>query len=355
MSYSESYSASVPFSGSVSYSYPASQSGGSGTAYYSGSVPVYVTINVNTRPFDGSVDRFNQSIGVLTGTVAGMKTAQCLAIQQTGEEVSAAIINGFFGTIKTELSQQIQALDSAMQAGLGLLIQQGKAVANKQNVMEGDYHRISSRYIKLFDDLDNECYKRIFTLDKPSFNLSEKVQKELLSESSSNTAALNLLGIEEISSSKTLLFISSLNRKAHDVLKTMHDYITQESRINLLVNSFLINDEIENKIPFYLPVIWTESDMLEDNNINRESFIPDCVSREKNQIIAETVDGFCSGALHSEWKEITETGKEALNSEFNALAESCFTESDDEMEQRVYRTMLSLWQSAHLLTLDRSV
>jgi len=48
MSYSRSYSASIPFSGSVSYSYPKSDTGGSGTAHYSGSVPVNVTINVNT-------------------------------------------------------------------------------------------------------------------------------------------------------------------------------------------------------------------------------------------------------------------------------------------------------------------
>ena len=43
MSYSKTYSGSVPFSGSVSYnySYPASEHGGSGSgvAHYSGSVP----------------------------------------------------------------------------------------------------------------------------------------------------------------------------------------------------------------------------------------------------------------------------------------------------------------------------
>ena len=350
MSYSQSYSASIPYSGSVNY--PASQN--SGTMPYSGTVPVYITINVNTQPFDGSVDRFNKSVGVLTGSVVAMKTAQCLAIQQTGEEVSAAMINGFFGAIKTELSQQIQALDSAMKACFGLLIQQSKAVADKQNVMEGDYNRISSRYIRLFDDLDNECYKRIFALDKPSFTLSEKVQKELLSESSSNTAALNLLGFEEVSSSKTLLFISSLNRKALDVLQTMHDYITQESRMNSLVNSFLSNEEIDDTVPFYLPVVWTESDMLDDNNVSRESFIPDCVSQEKNQIIAETANAFCSGVSQSEWKAITDTGKEALNREFNTLAESCFTDLNNETEQRIYKTMLSLWQNANSLTLERS-
>ena len=349
MSYSRSYHESVHYSGSVHYTYPASEHGGSGSASYSGSVPVNVTINVDTRPFDGSVNQFNNSVDILAGSVVAMKTAQCVAIQQTAAEVSSSIINGFFGTIKTELSQQLQALDSAIKATLGLLIQQGKAVTDIKNVMEGDYNRISSRYIRLFDDLDNECYKRIYALDKQSFTLAEKVQKELLSESSSNAAALNLLGIEEISSSKTFVFVSSLNRKALEVLHALHSYITQESRITSLVNSFLSNDEIKENIPFFIPVVWTESDILEGGTVKHESFIPDYLG---DRAVADQADRFCSGM--SAWKTLDSAEKEALNREFGTLAESCFAGSNDETEQRVYKTMLGLWQNSNLFSLERS-
>jgi hypothetical protein len=352
MSYSESYSASVPYSGSVSYSYPASQNGGSGTAHFSGSVPVNVTINVNTAPFDGSVDRFKTSIGALGASVAAMHAAQCAAIQQTASEISTSLINGFFGTINTELSQQLQALDSAIKAGFGLIQQQGKAVTDKKNVMEGDYNRISSRYLKLFADLDNECYKRIYALDRQSFTLSEKVQKQLLSESSSDAAAMNLLGIEELSSSKTLVFASSLNRKALEVLKTLHDYITQEFRINSLINTFLFNEEAGDPLSISIPVIWSESDMPEGGAVNRECFISDQVDPQGKQAITEKVNMFCSGAS-SAWKALEEQEKESLNREFNTLAESYFSGAGEETE-RVYRTMLSLWQNAQMSSLERS-
>ena len=358
MSYSRHYQTSVSYSGSVHYSYPASQNGGSGSASYSGSIPVSITINVNTQPFDGSVNNFNNSVNILSGSVVAMNAAQCAAIQQTANEVSNSIINGFFGTIKTELSQQIQALDSGIKARLGLLMQQNKAVTDIKNIMESDYNRITSRYVRLFADLDSECYKRIYALDKQSFALSEKVQKELLCESSSNTAALNLLGIEEISTSKILVFISSLNRKALEVLKTLHNYITQESRINILVNSFLYNDEIEEKIPMYIPVVWIESDMLEGSQICHESYIPDYYNRRRKSAsvssvddvaIAEKVSFFCSEA--SEWKAVEEADKETLNREFNTLAESFYANLDSETEQRVYKTMLSLWHNSNLFSL----
>ena len=355
MSYSERYSTNIQYSGSVSYSYPASQSGGSGTAHYSGNIPVNVTINVNTQPFDGSVNRFNSSVDVLTGSVVAMNGAQCAAILQTSKEVSASLINGFFGTINTELSQQLQALDSAIKATYGLIAEQGKAVTDKNTQMEGDYNRISSRYIRLFEDLDTECHKRIYALDKPSFLLSENVQERLISESSRNTAALNLLGIEDVSSSETLMFVSSINRRALEVLRTLHEYISQESVINSLVNSLLCDEEIGENIPFSIPVVWTESDTLEGSTVKRESFVPDFINEPRVQLISEKTDEFCSGASPAAWAAPEEPERAALDREFKARAESCFAGSDDETERRIYHTMLSLWHNSEFVSLKRSI
>ena len=58
MSYSKSYSGSVPYSGTVHYSasYGPSEHGGtvSGSVGYSGYVPVTVNLYVDTNPFDNS-------------------------------------------------------------------------------------------------------------------------------------------------------------------------------------------------------------------------------------------------------------------------------------------------------------
>jgi hypothetical protein len=353
MSYSKNYSTSVSYSGSISYSYPASQNGGSGTAHYSGSVPVNVTIDVNTDPFDGSVNCFKTSIVALGASVAAMHAAQCAAIQQTASKISESLIKGFFGTINSELSQQLQALDNAIKAGFGLIQQLDKSISDKKDVMEGDFNRISSRYMKIFADLDNECYKRIYALDKQSFTLSEKVLKQLLFESTSDTAAMNLLSVEELSSSKTLVFVSSLNRKVLEVLKTLHNYISQEFSINKLINTFLFNEETKNPLFISIPVIWSESDITEGGEINYECFVSDQIDQEKRQIITEKVNMFCSGSS-SKWKIPKETEKETLNREFNTLAESHFLDAGEQTE-RIYRTMLSLWQNTQTSSLEENL
>jgi len=355
MSYSRNYSAEISYSGSVSVSYPASQSGGSTTAHYSGTIPVDVTINVDTEPFDNSVHRFNNSVDFLSGTVAAMNAAQCAAIKKTADEISASLINGFFNTINTELSQQIQAYDSEVKAVFGLILEQGKAVTDKKNQMETDYNRISSRYIQLFSDLDTECYKRIYALDKQSFVLSEKVQRQLLSGSSCNTTAANLLGIEEVSSSNTFIFISSINRRVFEVLKTMHDYINQESIINSLVNSLLFDEKTNENTQLCIPVIWTESDLPEGSSTINETYMQQYLDPEMQQGIAGKVNKFCNNASELAFTACAESERNLLNREFNILAESNFVDSNDDTQQRVYQTMLSLWQNSELLTIERSL
>ena len=351
MSYSERYTANVQFSGSVSYSYPASQSGGSGSAHYSGTVPISVVIHVDTRPFDGSVKSFNHSVDALTGSVVAMNAAQCAAIHQTAVEVSESLTTGFFGLINTELSQQIQALDSAIKANFGLIAEQSKAVSDKNHQMENDYNRISSRYVNLFTDLDTECYKRIYALDKQSFVLSEKVQQQLLSETSRNNAALNFLGIEEVSSSKVFVFVSAMNRRVIEVLRTLYAYIGQEEAINTLVNSLLADETIDQNISIYIPAVWLESDSIESGNEKKECFMTDNIDQQQQSTITDKIDSFCTG--QTLWSACDEQEKDALNREFKALSESSFSDINNETEQRIYQTMVSLWHDSQITTLKR--
>ena len=357
MSYKQTYSANIPYSGTISYTYPASKNGGSSSVSYHGEVPLNVTINVNTNPFDSSVDNCNKTIDHLTGAVVAMSAAQSAAIRQTAKEVSKSLIDGFFGVINTELSQQLQALDSAIKASLGLIQEQSRAVSAQKNVMETDYNRISSRYLTLFADLDNECYKRIYALDKQSFYLSEKAQKQLLIEQGADAAALSLLGILEESSSKIFLLVSRLNRKAKDVLKTLREYITQEHRLNSLVNSFLFNEAAPENTPVYVPIICSEADAVDSGAVNpgatyHETFVPEYLGGEQKKAIAGKTDAICLN--NSIWRPIEAGEKETLNKEFNAQTEQYFEAKTSETEQRVYKTMLSLWQNSNQLSLGGS-
>jgi hypothetical protein len=347
MSYTQRYHDSITVSGSKTVSYPKSESGGTQTVHYSETVPLDITINVLTQPFDDSVSNTNRSIDMLTGAVVAMNAAQCAAITQSSKEVSTHIIDGFFGTIKSELSQQIQALDSAIKAGFGLIAEQGKAISAQKETVEADYYRISSRYTTLFQDIDDECYKRIYALDKQSFKLCENSGEKLLCETTSNAAAKSLLEIEEESASKNMLAVSGMTRKTRDVLKTLHDYITQETQISTLINSFLYEETVENNSDLFIPVIFFES-----SNTAAKSNVQDCalqnfISDADKKIISKKLIDFAVKTPNNRWVKMQDEEKTALDKELNSLCEAQFSGSD-EIQNRVYKTMINLWQNSDL-------
>jgi hypothetical protein len=328
---------------------------------YSGITSAEIVIHVDTGPFDSSVARVNGHVDVLTGAVVAMNAAQVAAINQTAEEVSGSLINGFFGTIKAEISQQLQALDSAVKAVFGLITEQGKAVTQKKDQMETDFNRISSRYIELFRNLDAECYKRIYALDRPAFHLSEKIQKKLISETVSGEGAKNFIAIHEEASSKTMLLASSLLKRAEEVIKTLFSYITQETRLTALVDSFVENKQIKEKTALLIPVVFTESDALEDsgNGQNYDCFLSGAVSGNEKSMISERIDAYCRNESSSRWKKPDESSGDLLDREFRLLAEKEFAENTDISEnavnnRRIYDRLIEMWNSRDFLVLTGS-
>ena len=131
MSYTRSFSKNIAVKYSGTVNYPASQNGGtmsySGTAYET----VNVDIHVDTNPFDQSVASCNNSVNGLTASVGAMNAAQCLAISENADKVSKSLIDGFFHTVRTDLSTQRAELEQSIDKKSIFI--NNKTIVNKTN------------------------------------------------------------------------------------------------------------------------------------------------------------------------------------------------------------------------------
>lgn len=145
MSYKRVLHSSVDYRKSITVSYPASEHGGSKQATVEGTIPIDITVHVDTNAFDSSISRCNGQIVALTDSVVVMNSAQCEAIAESARNISDHITGGFFSMIKSEISQNMAALFGKITSGIGLILEKVRFIQQQRAIME----YIPKRFLKL--------------------------------------------------------------------------------------------------------------------------------------------------------------------------------------------------------------
>lgn len=337
MSYRRSYTGYVHYSGTVSY--PASQNGGS--VSYSGSEPVYITIDVDTNAFDASVGHCNNAVNALTGAVVATEAAQVESKRQASKQIASTIVKGFFDYVGADLSQKIKELSSKCESLFIALMGHKDNCLSKSKQMQDDYNRISKRYSKIFEDLDKETVSRIEVLDKPTFQFAESAQN--LVDRNSNT---ELLGISTISANEnikleTVLSCSHVKQQASVLLDKANCYLQGTYRLANSVRDMLDDSQAENDI--LLPVMFVESVKNIENKETRIIGTDDGFTPSGDAVDSTLRSKFMSKEV--EWENMNSNDFDKVISYLNAEVQS------DQMDDRTLKTMLGLLNGQAIQTI----
>lgn len=288
MSYTQSFNKqiAVHYSGTVSTSVSVSTKDGvvskSVTVPYSGTVyeNVEVNVNVNTDPFDDSIDQCNSTVSMLTGAVAASEAAQVSSIRKKANKVGQTIVNGFFKTVRSEISQQITELKIQIDSTLIHMNELAKRCLSKQKQMQSDYARICERYLKLFDSLNDELHNRIFELDRPTFNLYKLADDCTRRTIKSDAITTVVVSGAENGALEARLGASVAKRQASKALNSINNFLYQQKRIDKILEQNIRNEEGEQS--FFAPVCYVET--REQNIINKKVYCPEELPVNKDMI-----------------------------------------------------------------------
>ena len=275
---------SIHYSGTVSY--PASKSGG--TVGYSGVVheDVEVNVDVDTEPFDKSVDNCNQHVNLLTGAVVVAEAEQTKSIKDNAIKVGNAIIGGFFKTVQSEISQQIAELKIRIDANLTHLAEMAKRCSDKKHQMEVDYNRICDRYMKIFTELNGELETRIFELDKPAFMFKRDHDKTLGCTLQGDMPGTVAVSGEESSKLGARLEATVLKSRANEAICKATKFLERQNITNDLLKDCSINESKNGG--YYLPVCYMET-YNEGDVVDKKIFNPSDVFEGNEEVMLETV------------------------------------------------------------------
>lgn len=355
MSYSRTMTGSVYWHTSGSVHYPASESGGSVGYSDSGTVPVTITVHVDTAPFDASVAGCNAEVIALGGAVAAMDAAQCEAIKNTSSTVSAHITGGFFSLIKSELSQNMAALFAKLNSGVMLIMEKTKLVTKQRDVMQGDYARASARYTKVFSDIDEECRRRVEELDKTAMRLSRDVLKKQISDKWMCSAASTVTYTNDGEAIDAKLFTAYIKSKVDIINQRISQHITQQSIYAKLMASLLRQDRAEAGDEVFIPMLYAKSLNMDDKKRQDENCYLCQTSLIDEKMLAMITDKvkeqMSSGAIRTDAlmqstdaTQADGTVSGSVMKAFNALAEKYLStdDGDSTKKRRVYETMKML-------------
>jgi CRISPR/Cas system CSM-associated protein Csm2 small subunit len=329
MSYTRNFHETITVHGSSSktVSYPKSESGGSITVTidYVEKVPVDVNIHVDTDPFDDSVGHCNDNVNLLTGAVVATEAAQIASISQNATKVSNTVITGFFSYIRSEISQQIAELSQNIEAQVMHLKELAQACVGKKKQMEGDFYRISSRYIKIFDDLNNELSNRIFELDKPTFVFRNELEHQDFRTTKNDLVNTVTVFGKEGSELQSKISASIAKKRALDALYIAKVFLLKQKKLNKTIQLSMMNENVESK--HYAPVCFFET-IAEKSQINKEIYTPFYVEpfqteKSKNELIE------CFLNASDSWGGISKEYSDNLKLYFNAELNKTYFSADE--------------------------
>jgi len=332
MSYTRQYRETVSKTVTVSYSYPASQSGGSGSRSVTVDIPVDINIHVDTNPFDNSVANCNSNVNLLTGAVIATETAQVVSIDKNAKKVADTIVNGFFGYIRSEISQQVMELTQRIDAQLLHLRELAKSCVAKQKQMETDYNRISSRYLSIFNDLNKELENRVFELDKPAFVFKNNIDNHSNRTSDNDLVSTVTVFGREGGELQAKISASVAKKRALNAINQANIFLWKQKKLQSAINRSMLNENYS--ATQFSPVCFIETSG-EKNQINKNIYQPVFLPEMNQNAMFEKFK-------MQNWTSVTKEQKENIQRYFNSEVSNTYI-SNTQHDERVRNMIVKIF------------
>lgn len=217
-----------------------------------------VHVNVDTTPFDNSVDRCGDHVSTLTGSIVAFKTANVASKMENEKKIVNSVTCGFSSLIEQNLTLQNAGMEAEMHALAGELMQQCKELEHKHDVMSKDFNRIKSRYTSLFDTINKEMNNRIKQLIKPCFDFVSQVRQEQNRRIETSLLSIATTTGKESDAARIAIQTSKMKSNAENLISTASNYIVGNKSMNKAKDKYFIEENVPDLV-CYAPVILCDS------------------------------------------------------------------------------------------------
>jgi hypothetical protein len=190
--------------------------------------------------------------------------------------------------------------------------------------METDYHRISSRYLKTFNDLNNELENRIYELNKPAFEFKYNIDNHANRTTGNDMVnTVTVFGLET-GTLQAKISASIVKKRTLNAIRQANIFLWKQKKSDTTIKQSMLNENIS--AVKYLPVCFIETNNEKSQigkNIYQSGFLPDT---NANRMIEK----FQS----QRWKDTTKENKDIIQRYFNSEVSNAYS-TDSSHNNRV--------------------
>lgn len=287
------------------------------------------SFTVDTSPMASSVNSVSSSVSRVTGSVLAMQAAVIDAERAAAQKICDNVDKGFYIMLASQLTQKMAACSSSIVSLLAKMQKFRADIIAIKGTMEGDYHRISSRYAKLFKALDKALEQRIRELDAPSVKVSDYQQRTMRQLRNDSAAVFVCDTDSQILANNIML--AHLKVRAAKTIEALGADVNNNLDRDRTVENMLEKGKVESLTPEYVPVIISETESL----VSPNSYVSKVNSTAVGGVSGDVVQNALS-SMELDWEE-DDSDKEQISSYFLERCEK------DIRDERVRKEVLRLF------------
>ncbi|MDR1882799.1 MAG: hypothetical protein LBR26_08475 [Prevotella sp.] len=225
---------------------------------------------LDTDPMAQKISSVSSHVNATTTAVVAMQTAVVLAESKAADHVCDNVNRGFYTLIRSQISQKTAKLKSEVDSHLMHLNQQRKQLLAIKGRMERDYNMISSRYLKLFNGLNQNLRQRIFELDKPTIDFAVKEVEKVSNRTKYLTATVPVSQLESLAASQRII-ASNVKFRGLKVINSMTRFLADMSEQKKLTDQVLLTGSVKiENTSFSVPIVISECNFDKFDNKNMD-------------------------------------------------------------------------------------
>jgi hypothetical protein len=269
---------------------------------------------IDTLPMANEISSVSGHIKGTTTAVVAMQTAVVLAEKKAADHVCDNVNRGFYTLIRSQISQKIAKLQSEVDSHLMQLNQHKKQLWAIKSRMERDYNMISSRYLKLFNGLNQNLKQRVLELDRPTFDFADKEAGRVSNRIKYLTSTVPVSQLESLALSQKII-ASNVKYRSMKVIGSMTSFLSDMNRQKHLTEKILLqsNAKIDNAT-LSVPVVISECNFDKFDNKNVDITVSRAQLNQQTQIAVKNAVN--QNVENLQWQNEREINKE-IKSEFS--------------------------------------